>query len=357
MDLSTVRQRLSDGLLAFAWDEWAQMGVLATPQRHSRWAQDPEALIVFTLEIARRDPRLFDEMLDWIVVNEGLLSVRRLRNLCLDDEDRRLVDAALTWTARQRPQARLRAVSESAPGALALLFHTGGPIPTPDEDFARAGFLRPLLAPSHKSTAPELSTPINLAFRLRQILGVGVRAEVMRILLTLDTPRVTAQALAQSAAYAKRNVHDALSALVNADVATSLTVGSEQRYTAIRPAWAGLLQLDPESFPEHRDWPHILGAIRQLLRGLERPELETMSDYLRSSQTRDLLESLRPTFAIAGIPVSLGGLPETVWQDLGDLIEKLLGSLRVIKSGGGVVDGPNAAAGRDRNRSVKRYAF
>lgn len=43
-------QRLSDQLVSFAWDEWAQMGVLATPHRRSPWAQDPEALIVFTRE-------------------------------------------------------------------------------------------------------------------------------------------------------------------------------------------------------------------------------------------------------------------------------------------------------------------
>jgi hypothetical protein len=41
MDLSTVSRRLSDRLVAFAWDEWAQMGLLATPHRRSPWVQDP----------------------------------------------------------------------------------------------------------------------------------------------------------------------------------------------------------------------------------------------------------------------------------------------------------------------------
>lgn len=331
MDLSTLRQQLPDGLLTFAWDEWAQMGVLAAPHRRSPWAQDPEALIVFTLEIAREDPRLFDEMLDWLVLNEGLLSVRRLRNLCFDDEDHRLADAALTWTARHRPQARLRAGEERTPRPLIPLFHTEGPVPTPDDDFAKAGFLRPLLVPSRKSATPDLMAPINLAFRLRQILGVGVRAEVVRVLLTLDAPRVTAQALAQSTGYAKRNVHDALSALVNAGVASSVTVGSEQRYAAELPAWAGLLHVEIDGFPEHREWPYLLGAMRRLMRWLERPELETMSDYLRSSQARDFLENLRPTLAFAGIPVGFSGSPESVWQDLGEVTNRALAALGVTQ--------------------------
>ncbi len=67
-----------------------------------QWAQDPEALIVFTLEVTRDEPRLFDELLDWMLHNEPRLSVRRLRAMCLDESDRRLTDAAIRWLARHR---------------------------------------------------------------------------------------------------------------------------------------------------------------------------------------------------------------------------------------------------------------
>jgi hypothetical protein len=79
VDLTAFSEQLRGQLLGFAWDEWAQMGVSAVPRRVSRWAQDPEALIVFTLEVARSDPRLFDELLDWMLRNESLLTVPRLR--------------------------------------------------------------------------------------------------------------------------------------------------------------------------------------------------------------------------------------------------------------------------------------
>src|SRR5205807_386201 len=92
MPTSTLRTHVVDALLSFAWDEWAQLGVLAIPQRSSPWAQDPEALLVFTFEIARDDPRLFDEVLDWLAVNDSLVSTRRLRALCEDATDTRLVD-------------------------------------------------------------------------------------------------------------------------------------------------------------------------------------------------------------------------------------------------------------------------
>lgn len=324
MDSSVLSCRLSDRLVAFAWDEWAQMGLLATPHRRSPWAQDPEALIIFTLEIARAEPRLFDELMDWMLVNESLLSVRRLRAMCVDETDNALTAAALGWLARQRPQARLSSRgATSATATLQPLFRSEGPVRETDEDFAVAGWLRPPLSPSHKSRPPDPTAPINLAFRLRQILGVGIRAEVVRILLTIEAPWLNAQTLARSTGYAKRNVHDALAGLSTAGVVSAFTVGAEQRYTADHPAWAGLLGCQPNQLP-HRDWPQLLGALRRILRWSEQPELKTMSDYLRASSARDLLESVRPDLSFAGIPTDLSPSPENTLSKLEEVIESVL---------------------------------
>src|ERR1700724_2889126 len=103
MLISEIRNKVSQGLLDFAWRQWAQVGVSATVEGSDRWAVDPEALILFTIGIARRDPPLFDEMLDWMAFNHELLSTQRLRNLA-----RRfplpsaLVTAVTEWT---RPTA------------------------------------------------------------------------------------------------------------------------------------------------------------------------------------------------------------------------------------------------------------
>jgi hypothetical protein len=334
MDVSTLSRDLSDRLVAFAWDEWAQMGLLATPHRHSPWAQDPEALILFTLEVARAEPRLFDELMDWALVNESLLSVRRLRALCVDEIDLALTAAALRWLARQRPRARLSSRGPASPTAtLQPLFRSEGPVSETDEDFAAAGLLRPPLNLSHKSGPPDPMAPINLAFRLRQILGVGIRAEVIRILLTTEAPWVNAQTLARSTGYAKRNVHDALVGLSATGVVSAFTVGGEQRYTADRPAWAALLGREPDELPTHRDWPQLLGVLRRVLRWSEQPDLETMSDYLRASRARDLLESVRPDLAFAGLPTDLSPSPENTLSELEEVIESVLTTMSAGPSG------------------------
>jgi hypothetical protein len=214
------------------------MGVFATAGRTDRWAADPEALLLFTFEIARTDPRLFDEVLDWLVANERLVSVQRLRNLCRDDADRSLVDASLAWTAQWRPRARL------ASRAGGNQIHPDGDEPLfrdlrlrvarPDESFQSHGWLKSRTEPSGKSTRPNLLTPINFAFRLRQILGVGARAEVSRVLLTTDATRATARVIAESAGYAKRNIQEALTVLHSAGVIDAVTVGNEQRFSIPR---------------------------------------------------------------------------------------------------------------------------
>ena len=104
MQISEIRDKVSQGLLDFAWRQWAQVGVSATVEGADRWAVDPEALILFTIGIGRRDPRLFDEMLDWMAFNHELLSMQRLRNLA-----RRfplpsaLVAAVIAWTRQTEP--------------------------------------------------------------------------------------------------------------------------------------------------------------------------------------------------------------------------------------------------------------
>lgn len=328
MELRRLNRQLEQQLLAFAWDQWAQMGISAPARERSPWAQDPEALIVFTLQVARSEPRLFDELLDWMLVNEALLSVRRLRAMCIDDTDRALVDGTLGWLAGQRPRARLAGRrAEEASGILEPLFRSDVPFTHLSESFAAAGLARPAFEPSGKSRAPDPSLPINLAFRLRQILGVGIRAEVVRILLGIGAPRVTAQVLARASAYSKRNVHDALAGLSVAGVVSAVTVAGEQRYDADRDAWAGLLRLEPIALPAHRDWRELLAVLRAILRFTAQAELEGLSDYLLSSRIRDLLEEVRPRLAYAGIAVSTSPGSEGAWRDLTQTVERALAAI------------------------------
>jgi hypothetical protein len=303
MLISETKRELETTLLSFAWGQWSQMGILADAHGESRWAQDPEALVVFTLQLARVDPRLFDEILDWMATNQHVLSVRRLRALSPDPADSSLTEAALAWVAAQRPKARSStSVREPQSGLERLYLDDGGfPIRHVDDPFAEYGWARPASVASGKSRPPDLRRPINFAFRLRQLLGTGARAEVVRFLLTNDVPLPTTLAIARSAGYAKRNVQEALNSLAAAGVVVITTLGNEQRYAIGRDGWAAMLELD--EFPLHIDWPQLLAGLGKTLRWLRYTAQADLSEYMLGSQARDLLEGVRADFGYAGVIV------------------------------------------------------
>lgn len=327
MQNSALSDRLTATLVDFAWDEWAQMGVLSSPSSGRRWAQDPEALLLLTFEIARDDPRLFDEVLDWLARNEPLVSARRLRRLCADETDERLVGAALEWTAAQRGRHAPRQQEALPDASMEPLFRTGDlPALQRDPAFAAFGFHRAPAVRSGKSREPDLRAPINFAFRLRQLLGVGTRAEAVRYLLTAGV-EASALEVSTASAFAKRNVYEALTSLHEAGVVTLAAKGSEQRFAVDPTRWAHFLGFDSTEIPVYRDWPALFGALRKMVRWLRDPELEGLSEYLLASRAADVLDELRPAVSAAGVlmPARVGGARS--WQDFEETAEFILQSL------------------------------
>jgi hypothetical protein len=322
MHPSALSAKLDRGLLDFAWDEWAQMGILAEPGRQSPWAQDPEALVVFTLEVARADPRLFDETLDWLLVNESLVNMRRIRAMCVGQEDELLHIGVIFWLDLHGRSKPVPSTKKSDPRPL---FHAlSTTISDPDPAFAAVGLMRPASVPTGKSGNPVMRSPINFAFRLRQLLGVNARAEVVRYLLTTAPAEAETAAITRSAGFASRNVRHALASLHDAGVVSRR---GKRRFSIDLEGWAGLLRIDPGQLPRYQAWPQLLSGLRHVVRWLRAPRLDALSNYLLASEARDLLEEVRDRFEEAGFEV--GNSPTAgAWGDLETLLEDVLAVLR-----------------------------
>jgi hypothetical protein len=331
MPASTLRDSVTARLTAFAWDQWAQLGVFAPTSRRDQTAADPEALLLFTLEVGRSDPRLFDETLDWLLTNERLVSVQRLRNLCRDEDDRDLVEGALVWLARQRPRSRPREPRsrEKRVGEPRPLFYVAGHVREPDEAFLAVGLLKPATEPSGKSRAPDADLPINFAFRMRHLFGLGIRAEVVRYLLTASITDAPALAIADAAAYAKRNVNETLISLVASRTVTAYEHGNERRYYLNRLLWAEFLQFQKGGWPTYRDWPRLLGAVRQLFRWLQDSSLDQLTPYMLSSNARTLMDQIGADLVLAGVqlPQTPGLQGEDYWRTFTETVERSLATL------------------------------
>jgi DNA-binding transcriptional ArsR family regulator len=328
MSISTLRDRVHPALVEFAWSQWAQMGVFANPGRRDRWAQDPEALLVFTLRVGRRDPRLFDEVLDWLRCNGRLVSGRRLATLCPPgDAEHPIVAAAVEWARAHGSPLRLgdRPLVTVAETPLFATMH----VVKADTVFRGHGYLKPATDPSFNSVDPDLSVPVNLAFKLRQHFGLSSsRPEIVRFLLTCDAPDADALAIADAAGYAKRNVSETLAALLAAGDVRRYTQGNEGRYSLDRPRWADFLGLPVAALPVYRDWPRLLRALRELDRWLDMTGATDLSDYMQASEARTLMEHLAPTLTAAGVHVSHEGAGAGYWSTFEGNVARLLASLR-----------------------------
>ena len=332
MTAAELRDEVVAAMLALAWDQWSQLGVSAAPPaRREERAADPEALLLFTLQVGRNDPRLFDEVLDWLALNQELMSVHRLRNLSADPTDRALVDAALDWSARSRRRPRSIVKARVRSQRLDPLF-LSIPMPTEnvDEAFARHGLARTRLNPSGKSRTPRLHDPISFAFRLRRLLGVGVRAEVVRTLLTIRARRLSGKVITASAAFAQRNVRDGLGQLVEAGVVDVVEI-SDDRFYSVRPTdWAVLLGMPAApDLPFHFDWIPTYRALTRIARWLEQPDLDDLSAYLRASKARTLIDAIAPDLRYAGIVVSANPvLGVGFWDEFAEIVRATVRAAR-----------------------------
>jgi hypothetical protein len=328
MSISDLSDEVQSRLLDLIWDQWTHLGVAGHRSSRLTYAIDPEALLLATFQIARTDPRLFDEVLDWLARNGRHLSLQRLSNLTPRfPVDPTLVDAVIAWAAATAPSLRwpireppsqVREPVDLFPRALA------GFAPNPDPVFERYGYRRPPIRASRKSQAPDVRARPNLALRLRLVFGPGSRAEVMRILLTARDTSLDAARIADEAAFAKRNVHETLTSLSESGAVKSRWFGNQRVFTIFRKRWAVALEVGPSeaSLPRLVSWVHLLPALVRLDQWMQRAAADRSAAYLLASQATDVWNEIRPDLEAAGLaiePLPLASDPQ-FWEGFGNAV-------------------------------------
>ncbi|MHB1341357.1 MAG: winged helix-turn-helix domain-containing protein [Coriobacteriia bacterium] len=274
MKTNELYAELLDAVLESAWQQWTAIG-LAGIRADNRTVVDPEALILATLEVARSDARLFDEALDWMARNSGLVDVSRLRRLGkgATADQRRLLGIAAQIaglhgagpTLRRLPEEDFIA-REAQPtyGAQALFRTPLGPEGAwyePDAVFANAGYLRSRLELRGMSQRPPGDTPAGLRFRARGLVGIGPRAEVLTYLWTHEWGH--GREIAARAAYGQAPVAEYLSALADSGLAERRIEGRRTLYRLS----AALRDLGRPA-PRYVDWTRAWPALTALLEAL-----------------------------------------------------------------------------------------
>lgn len=307
-----------DNVIDFLWRQWSALGVLGSSVAKENWAIDPEALLVFTLDMGRYDPRLFDEVMDWLVTNGQWIDIQRLRGILnkRNDNTRRLTGAAsefLSSHGQERKWKNLAALYyKDIPTEREPLFklqnvekHIAAVIGVDtDNSFSKYGYFRALLEPSKKSREVSPAAGPAIRFMLRALFGVGSRAECVLYLLTHDGGHPSE--LANAIGISTRGAQDALIELAKSGLVLTRSRGKRKiEYWLSQERWWEFLSrgsLDEIKRPVWIDWIALYGALLEVWNALNEIE-KTESEYLKSSRLRDAMEIVGNEFARSGIDI------------------------------------------------------
>jgi hypothetical protein len=239
--VTRLSQEVDRLALDLAWSLWSELGVDGVVRRHDWQAIDLEPLILFTARLGDADHRLRASTIDWCITNARFASAFRLRNLA--DQASPSTSAAFGSYA-----ATVRA-------------HTKAPWPGRGDPLT--------LFHPERIGSPDLRRPSLVQLRLRALVGVSARAEVLKLMLADPQRPQAASTLAEDAAYGKGSVAQALEMLTMAGIVQVQPDANRLLYRLSKPGELSqaLLWL-PSVFP---DWSPIFRII------------EAIADYARSA--------------------------------------------------------------------------
>lgn len=267
--------------LAAAWAQWSTLTTLAVPGGpRARSMVDPEALLLLSLSIRGRQPRLDDLLRGWARGASALLSVQRTMHLA-DSFPPHVRDGigAFARAAADAGDRRWRAhaaqVDASAP------------------------------ARRVSAVAPRLAEGPALMLRLRAGFGVGARADVLAFLVALRGDEASVSAIAGAMGYSGSTVRTAAEEMVLAGFATRTGTGPAA-YCVDHRAWAGVLHLrltaSPKGpdVPPWRSWAAVFALLADVAAWAAEAAGEQWSGTLASSRARDLVRDHAGALPAAG---------------------------------------------------------
>jgi hypothetical protein len=316
--LVQFRKTLTDRTLRLLWSQWDAIGVAGTTHPEAKRVVDPEALLLATLTMARWDPRLFDEVLDWIMRNGRYINGMRLKRILkkygfAGERILAVISAMLKAKDRRRNwrvESSLDIVSEEP-----LFFNSDGkPIdgwgPT-DPTFAKFGFLRGRLELRGYSQPFSPENPSCIWLRLRSLFGSNSRVEFLLYILLNEEGYPSD--IAEKTGYSQKSAQDTMAEMAASGFLHQTKKGREVFYRLASSKWHEL-SFDDKSAPEWILWPPLFRALELIWLRLYDQELYNLSDLGLTTELFVLIQQVRPLVEEAGI----GHLLSPASQGLGD---------------------------------------
>lgn len=297
--LTAFREQLGDALISFLWRQWSALGVAGYARTDDPWLIDPEALLLFSTVVARKDARLFDEILDWLHCNADRINLQRLARLQKEHGigDATVLAAIADQLRQTRPHSKwstlVQRTSRPSDGGIPRPLFSHLPVPSvPDATWLSWGWSRSPVELRSLSQSPQPDQPATFLFKLRAFFGLQARAEVIAWLLTNTTGHPAE--IARATGYFRGSIQSVLTELVASGHVFAARTGREKRFS-IRPSDFGFLITWPNTsgFPRWEPWAPVFAALRRVFDLVEHPRLAAMSADLQAVELRRALATVR----------------------------------------------------------------
>ena len=292
----------------FLWRQWSQLGVAGGNAWKKSWIIDPENLLLFTLDAGRFDPRLFDEVMDWLIVNERWISLQRINGLAkfCDRQTVRTLSAVARYMDRQKTHIRWKSLAQGRsdslddpiPFFLRTDFKAIPALGESDPFFIKVGWIRSPISVRGLSNSVSSLSPSNAMIHLRMLFGVHPRAEMIAFLMAHDHASVSD--IMHRSGYSRPSIHEVLNDLSKGGFISANKINSRYIYSLETDRWKRFLLSEDEAF-HWPDWAAIYSALRILLSYLRDVQTSPMSDYILRSKSVRLLVDMQHELAASGI--------------------------------------------------------
>lgn len=305
--LKKFRADLSCIVLDFLWSAWSQVGVMGGGASSRPIIVDPEPMLLLTLECARQDARVFDEILDWLVINGRWINVGRLTTLLEEDQTcaPSIIGAVAEFMSQRDKTPKWKNLARicrpNSPVKHQPLFRQGGisELNWPrGEIFWDYGWRRAAVRLRGQSQPFPPSSTASLIFKCRAFFGMTIRADAFAYLMTRGP--ATASRMARELGYSQRRVQETMIEMELAGQFQTRMDANRKEYS-IEPAkgWQLLYPAKAEPARCFR-WRAYARGMAIVWKAAFAMREEGLTDYIFESELAKAIEEARQSFSAAG---------------------------------------------------------
>jgi hypothetical protein len=336
--LRNFRDVFCESVIDLLWRQWTTIGVAGHGEQWHGSLIDPEALLLLTCTAGRYDARLFDGMMEWMGCNGQYINVQRLKRIMATEEFAggqvlRAVADSTSDSVSAAKWATMAAPNQIGTQESLFFLKNGKPMPTVNEHdplFSAHGLKRDLYKARGVSQAFRPEPVSNLLLRLRALLGVNARAEIIAYLLLNE--QGSPGSLARDAYYFPLTISKAMAEIRDSGFLVSRLNGRRRDHRLVPAAWRDLFL--GQEHVHWIVWPRILRAIEVLWIFLRDDSIVDKEPLAQASALRRvLLKSVVDRAETSGVEFSFGDLSAYPGEALLTFtIEKISGLLSDLNS-------------------------